>query len=455
MPPLKQIVNTELSDASMFNQYRDLFRGGFIHDVVNGYGADPTGVSDSTSILQEAFTAAATTGRKVSLPGGTYSITATLTIPEGVTEVGGPGTIKVADGANIAGPAILVNATECTFKDFILDGNKANQTDGGEWTGEGINIPASGTRWRNVTVKNTSGAGLSCPSSYNVGGPDDIEIEGCKFFDIGKAGRTNAPDISVSGVVGFRIVHCRFSGSNNVCASTYESSQGVISNNRMVNPANTGVFGVATGGGTTPAHDITIECNVIDWSGTAGGSNHIDWADSSNVSVKGNICKGPGGGIANLGPSYKTAVVGNVLENSGAIYIGATTPEAGGPTSQNVNATVQGNVVEGAANSGIMLQGANNVSCTGNTVMNSSQAAGEAGWYGGIWVDGGNDITISGNRCGDDQVTKTQGYGLVVDSTSGATSGIVVGDNNFRGNLTGAINDTSTAGSVILGTNAT
>lgn len=397
----------------------------------HGGGVDQS--KDYTALLQGMFNDASVHGGVVWLAGQTYPITGGLTIPAGVLMVQGPGTILVRPGVNIAGAILTVNAPNCTLKDFTLDGNRVNQTDQGEWSAEGINIPVSGVRMHKVRVQNTLGVGVSSPGSYNVGGPTDLEFEGCELLNCGYSSRTNAGGITVAGIVGFRIVNCHFSGCNNQCISTYESSRGTVTDNLMENPA-AGAFGLATGGGTTPAHTLTIADNVVDWTGTSDASNAIDIADSSNVTVEGNVCIG--GAIANLGPSYQSTIIGNTLIGTG-IYLGATTPESGGPTSQNVNSTISGNTVLKAPNAGIFLQGANNVSCTGNTVMDCSQAAGEAGWYAGIWLDGGFDVVITGNRCGDDQTSKTQAYGF---QASDAPSGnVLVSVNDFAGNVGGAV----------------
>lgn len=71
MPPLNAVLNGQLTDQSMWNQYRDLFRGGHIFDVVAGYGADNTGATDAAPKINEALTAAAGVGT-VFIPGGTY-----------------------------------------------------------------------------------------------------------------------------------------------------------------------------------------------------------------------------------------------------------------------------------------------------------------------------------------------------------------------------------------------
>ena len=56
---------------------------------VIGYGADPTGVADSTVAIQAAATAAgAAGGGRVFMPQGNYSVDATITLPEGVSLVG-------------------------------------------------------------------------------------------------------------------------------------------------------------------------------------------------------------------------------------------------------------------------------------------------------------------------------------------------------------------------------
>ena len=59
----------------------------FIADIIatEGYSADPTGLTDSTSAIQNALNACAGKGGTVFLPSGTYLVTNNITIPSGVT----------------------------------------------------------------------------------------------------------------------------------------------------------------------------------------------------------------------------------------------------------------------------------------------------------------------------------------------------------------------------------
>ena len=75
-------------------------------NVVSGYGADPTGVSDSTTSLQNALNAAAasSTGATVTVPAGTYLVTNKLTLPAG------SGPISIL-GSTSGTSSIKVNST--------------------------------------------------------------------------------------------------------------------------------------------------------------------------------------------------------------------------------------------------------------------------------------------------------------------------------------------------------
>lgn len=73
MAQLTTVANGQLSDASMWNQYRSLFTGGHVFDVVAGYGADNTGVADASTAISSALTAAAGKGT-VYFPAGTYLV---------------------------------------------------------------------------------------------------------------------------------------------------------------------------------------------------------------------------------------------------------------------------------------------------------------------------------------------------------------------------------------------
>ena len=81
MPALRSLVNGPTADVSDVNQYRNLSRGGREYDVVNGYGADPSGVADSYAAINQAITdCQAAGGGTIYLPWGIYDISQELRV---------------------------------------------------------------------------------------------------------------------------------------------------------------------------------------------------------------------------------------------------------------------------------------------------------------------------------------------------------------------------------------
>jgi hypothetical protein len=72
---------------------RDLYQGGndWINPLAADYGADPTGVNDSTAAIQAAISAVPASGGVVYLPAGTYKVSSTLNITASGVYLAGAG----------------------------------------------------------------------------------------------------------------------------------------------------------------------------------------------------------------------------------------------------------------------------------------------------------------------------------------------------------------------------
>ena len=108
---------------------------------------------------------------------------------------------------------------------------------------------------------------------------------------------------------------------------------------------------------------------------------------------------------------------------------------------------VSGNIVHDNGKHGIFFGGGSggpditNVLISNNIVYNNSKITPNSD---GIRLDGAQvnmtQISITGNRCFDNQGTKTQRYGIILSGTKsgGAHDSILVGFNSLQGNKTGA-----------------
>ena len=92
-------------------------------DVVADFGADPTGVADSTSAIQNAVTAA--TGKQLVFPAGTYKVSSTINLPTDIRITGlgarGMGVYSVTLSAAFAGPVLQYSAGGNTAIDIVLE----------------------------------------------------------------------------------------------------------------------------------------------------------------------------------------------------------------------------------------------------------------------------------------------------------------------------------------------
>jgi Right handed beta helix region/Pectate lyase superfamily protein len=89
---------------------------------VTGFGADPSGGSDSTGPIQEALDAAAAEGGVVLVPAGTFVISARLVVPAGVTLAGTSrtrSTIRMTQNAGL----LRTGGERASISNLRLDGN--------------------------------------------------------------------------------------------------------------------------------------------------------------------------------------------------------------------------------------------------------------------------------------------------------------------------------------------
>lgn len=185
---------------------------------------------------------------------------------------------------------------------------------------------------------------------------------------------------------------------------------------------------------SSSANGARILHNVI-----SGCDLNAVFAGGSGTLVEGNYCFGnalANGGQLTHGP---TAVDLKILGNT----ILAGLAGASGIEIASVNGVlVANNSITGQARYGIVTElSPHDVVIANNLVKNCHQA----GIY--LAASGGGNTQVIGNRCTDDQSTKTQPYGL--DVASGCGGNLMVTGNDFTGNLTGAIRDQASESSRI------
>ncbi len=160
------------------------------------YGADPTGVADSTTALQNAITAGATF-----IPAGTYRVTSPIILPSNA-KVCGAGVDKTIVKSEVVGDSLFKCTVEAIFInifDMSLEGNNLTGVSG---NGHAINF-----------IDPTSGGAFS-PQQAVL---ERLEITKFRGQDIRTTGV--ATTISSAGV-------CMYNALQNICRDVYVANCG-------------------------------------------------------------------------------------------------------------------------------------------------------------------------------------------------------------------------------------
>lgn len=386
-------------------------------------GADYTcdGTADDVQIQAAIDAAGAGT---VVLSEGTFTTAASIDNDTAKGTLRGQGEATIVKEVNSGDLAqmFLIGADDITLRDFVIDGNRSNQSSDGhciKWS--------SGARWKflNLHVKSAYKQAM-----YMVAGSlttMDAEIAGCPITDTSfhavnlekcRRVRVHHNDINTYGA------RSPFTYIGILCTT---SEQIEIDGNIVV-----GDSGTAYGSSDTQ-FDITDQGGNTfryTWDGTGtdpgtepevGNSMHIA-AQNFNAANNGDFI------VTAIGTSYfEVTNASGVAENdktvgSGSLnyHVLANFPIQVKISSQDV--TVTNNVIVDSEDDGIMCSGSNNVTVGNNVLKNS--------WGPGISCSNGSNISIMGNT-----VRGSQGNGIAVDGADGAINDVVVKGNIVTGGM--------------------
>jgi parallel beta-helix repeat protein len=340
------------------------------------FGAVGDGTTNDTAAIQAAIDAGA--GKSVFFPPGTYRLSKVLvSAGDARALVGVPGqTILKTLSSDIADVQILevTNVADVTVDGLVFDGNASAITN---FQNVVQLYNAQRIRFSRCAFQNTRGIALLL--STNI---QNCVIEGNRFLNCGYTGGITGANrrqaiafvgATVGGAdsYGNRVLDNTFENTGLDCISWISQNYGAVSGNRM---------------------------NVM---GAAG----IYCSSSRHSVISGNVVRsGPG-----AGDPYVTGID---IPNS-------------------ANIAVTGNIVHECSADGIgIYAGTSNCTVSGNTCLNNDQD-GTVVKRGGIYVHGSGH-TITGNVCADTQATKTQDYGLLVNTA--ATNVVIDESNNCFGN---------------------
>ena len=384
-----------------------------------------TGIAATdTANVQAALTNNA--GKCVRLPSGTWNVTGGLTIPANTTLQGlGRGSIiRLNNSANTN--VFDITTDYVTIQNLSVDGNRTNQTANSNC------IKTVGAETKIVDCYVTSANG------YNIVGFNgaskmmvqrcisrDARDEGIEFM--GVSGGTIAHNIVLNaGKNGIYVWANTPAGASNTCQNVVVSGNYVTGSSSLAsNYAHIRI--------DDRADQVAITGNVITGGGTGCIGINVSSStsyDVTNVTITANSITGtPGAGI-NLGRSIGTTVSANAISSSSGdgIYAANNTVKA---------VSIIGNTVSTCSLSGIKLFDLSNFVVANNVCRNNGQSGtsfstnGIVLWNTSATPDQG---VITGNRCYDDQVTKTQQYGIRTLNTIG--SSVTISNNIVNGNGT-------------------
>ena len=390
---------------------------------VLAYGADPTGVADSTAAIQAAVQAGA--GSEIVFPPGTYTISAAIQVPSDTTlRSTGHATLRLAAGSNSHVIRIADNATNVTIRGLEIDGNKAENAGGHGITSGGAssNLAAidcdihdcynDGIRWagvaavtgvlcRGIRAHDNGAAGIS---GDNL---DQFSFLGCHAWDnathgIGWSGiGTNG---SVTGCTSHNNGHGVNAADNYTGYATGNSHLTITGN-------------VSSGGGNNGIHvsgdHVTITGNTVTGATTHGIQMN---ADGETVcvgsTVSGNTVELCGLSGIWLSDCKYYAVSGNTVSECASHGVWLT---------NSVGGTVGSNTVTANGTDGIRLDTCDDVAITGNT------SRGNTG--DGIQINVATYCTVTGNRCQGNATPFVE---------SGASDYNMIAANNLLGNMSNA-----------------
>lgn len=300
------------------------------------FGADPTGVQDSSTALQAALTAIPAEGGTVYVPAGTYKVTTQLTVSTKTAVIGdGIGvTIFNATSAMTASQAVFYgpSANYMRFENFSILGN----TDGTNGAGSGVHCKTgSGNQIRNIFISNTTQAGIRLEEQNNAW------VDDCWLQSNGRTGYTDNHGIMVYSVAG----------------STVDNYNIKITNNKINGAFRKGITDYAP---NADIYDVLIDGNTVESCGLGG--IYVGTDNGNNIRITNNYISDCYVGIQ-YGPGTNSVISNNNIKN--------TTGSFGIGFYDTTNLVVANNTVDNSAITGIEAFVSAGTRCAQTTIANN------------------------------------------------------------------------------------
>lgn len=365
---------------------------------VRRYGADPSGVADSTSAIQAALDGAMDSGGTINLVEGVYRIEGTVTTGpldnKRTTIVGYGATLKQYDSS--------VNTVNIRNSRVQIVGVKF-ETDSSV----------------------TPSAGVSAIDILDV---SDVSVTDCVFYQLATNGITVRSDVTQDctdvSIKGCHFTECEGTSIvvNSEDNATYVRRVSIVNNtfNASNDPISNQTRAIHLSSNAT---DVTISANVC--SGVGASDYSTGWRDCfmvghssasqrpERITITGNEITGMGDDGVGISGAVDVSVTGNIIHGS-ILTSGVYVPGDG--TWSNDNVTISGNTIFNHALAGIFLKDTLSYSITGNTISDCDQ---------GIYVND-NGVTILRGSITGNTIHTVERQGILWDGGACSCSGNII-----------------------------
>lgn len=388
------------------------------------FGAKGDGITDDTTAVQAAITAA----DNVFLPGGTYKITTTLTIPSDRKVFGLGSSTVLLVAANIAA-ITLTSVSRIVLRDFKINGQRLTYTSA---SNGGISAPASGTGINDIVIQNVQMTAIGGAGIIILGQSGNqsnrIKIVGCKIEDCGAHGILTQDYVNDVEIVGNYVADVGLTVADRPNITAGRTAVNTLIANNLCKGSSS-ALGTSSHGISIEGEYATCTGNIV--IGVIGYGFEVGTSDY--VSVVGNVAKTcTRGGFAVTGLTTFTAknvtITGNTAVNCGGFGFRTLVGTFG--TTFHENIVFSGNVVEGVASPvtalGFYCEYVKGLVIVGNSVRNVPLS--------GIQTGSCFDVLVADNIVvGCNTQTNASHGGIRMFENTGYT-GSIMGQNYATGN---------------------